>query len=563
MGPSGPAPTATGPEAQLTKQAEDVQSALGQLPKLDRLPAAVKTEVVAQITQTGVAAQTEVQNIISTETQLVNQVQETVTAVLPAGTQTALVAELTQTPVAAATTLAGAAETETAVVPKVAETAAAQAAETAIAVAPDPTQTELAIEWTKTVVPLFGPLMTDQPTETVIAQAVKTAAAEVSKTVVAPLNAATQTAIATELAGGLSDGLSTAVTTLGKTPGNPTPIETAFAVVATKTGMAAQTEVAELKETETPAAMAAVETAGEGVIETATELVANPVNTLTADLTDVGGLAGDVETIVPTETAVAFGALETSVAQAQTAVSTQQPYRTLTAIAPLFTQTPVGTNVAAVETSVAQAAQTAQPGLSKLGETLFGWTPTPTPTSTSVVVSGVQTLWKDGNQASHWWGQSPSLISGPASNCGSTDLLVPASVSDNVDGGNTVLQFTATENGAGCAFLIPSPVNATSYYASGHIQFDIELGPGFNGSNSIINVQYGMDGNVCTSETLGGLSTGSFTHVSVPFNNDFISNCNSTGSMQLVGLNVAYNNSGCGNLSGIQFYFNNLQITPN
>ncbi|HXB97084.1 MAG TPA: hypothetical protein VNZ54_03470, partial [bacterium] len=172
--PNAATQTALAINAILTLEARDVQTALALLPN-GNLPGSVKTFVVGQITETGVAAQTVVVHSVQTETALVAQVLQTETAAVPVGTQTAVVAQLTETPAALQTLAAGVIQTESAVVPAAVETAQAQAAQTSLAPLPAATQTAVAQDLTQGASALETLVANEAATATQVAAGQQTA----------------------------------------------------------------------------------------------------------------------------------------------------------------------------------------------------------------------------------------------------------------------------------------------------------------------------------------------------------------------------------------------------
>ncbi|HTB22199.1 MAG TPA: hypothetical protein VK914_05795 [bacterium] len=240
-----------------------------------------------------------------------------------------------------------------------------------------------------------------------------------------------------------------------------------------------------------------------------------------------------------TQTAISIQATQTAAGNfppaTQTAVVVQA---TQTAVAVIATQTAVV--VAANETTVAvHATQT---------------TVAVVATETAVAGSGAtttQVLWKNGVLASQWWGQPLTMFSSP-SNSFST-----VSVTDGISGDSSVLAISQTISGdiaSSIFFEIPySNAFNASNYASGHIQFDLKLGPAFSAGEEIIG-EYNAGG--CIWPSISGLNQTSFTHISVPISTGICNTIN--GFWQIVILDE--NGSGS---TGIQFYIDNLQITSN
>lgn len=137
------------------------------------------------------------------------------------------------------------------------------------------------------------------------------------------------------------------------------------------------------------------------------------------------------------------------------------------------------------------------------------------------------------------------------------------SIIDNISGDTLALAYTANSNTATANycnainfFITNGPINATNYYASGHIQFDIMLGPAYSSLYPIV-VAYGQ-GAVCTSSPIPGLSQSAFTHVSIPLQGGF-NGCNETGTVVIMFIGITEANIPV----GIQFYIDDVQWTPN
>jgi|GEM_PF-3669566 hypothetical protein len=148
-----------------------------------------------------------------------------------------------------------------------------------------------------------------------------------------------------------------------------------------------------------------------------------------------------------------------------------------------------------------------------------------------------------------------------------------AAVTDTVNGDGTVLQVSS--NGSATYafiefYLAPLPLpplpaqgmDITAYYPSGHLQFDVELGPASDVANTTMTIGYGgVVSGACRSTAIPGLSATSFTHVSVPMTSGFPA-CNVTGNFAMIGIS-ATDGSGGNMAPGIQFYLNNVQLTSN
>jgi hypothetical protein len=171
-------------------------------------------------------------------------------------------------------------------------------------------------------------------------------------------------------------------------------------------------------------------------------------------------------------------------------------------------------------------------------------------------------LWENGTTGL-WGGQVVSVSSD-----GNGDLS-NAAVTDPFTNDATVLEgYGPATSSAGVDMFFTLPIYAagggidqSAYYSSGHIQFDIELGPNLS-SNTIQISYYNNNGGGCGPIVISsGLSTTTFTHVSIPFATAFGS-CD--GMAEVSGLTmIVGNQSGQSVAPGLEFYINDLQITPN
>jgi hypothetical protein len=138
----------------------------------------------------------------------------------------------------------------------------------------------------------------------------------------------------------------------------------------------------------------------------------------------------------------------------------------------------------------------------------FG-TPTPTPVN-------AQTIWANGNTGAFF-----SQNVGPVLFYSS---ILNVSTPDPISGDNTTLQFSATAvaTPVNAYYLSVAPENPGTYYASGHLQFDIKLNQ--TGQTGNFQVGYGYQtaasGGTTTNTTISisatTLSTTVFTHESIP-----------------------------------------------
>jgi hypothetical protein len=146
----------------------------------------------------------------------------------------------------------------------------------------------------------------------------------------------------------------------------------------------------------------------------------------------------------------------------------------------------------------------------------FG-TPTPTPVN-------AETIWANGSTG-YFFSQNVALvnISGAVTN---------VSTPDAISHDNTTLQFSATAvaTPVNSYFLIGAPENPGTYYASGHLQFDIELNQtGLTGNFQVgYAYQTAPSGGTTTNTapyiiSATSLYTTVFTHESIPLST-FVAN---------------------------------------
>ena len=145
-----------------------------------------------------------------------------------------------------------------------------------------------------------------------------------------------------------------------------------------------------------------------------------------------------------------------------------------------------------------------------------GGTPTPTPVN-------AQTIWANGNLGS-FFSQTVAWfsLSGTISN---------VSTPDPISGNNTTLQFSATAAATpvNSYFIIGAPENPGTYYASGHLKFDMKLNQTGQTGNFQVGYGYqtaasgGTTTNTFISISATTLSTTVFTHESIPLSS-FVAN---------------------------------------
>jgi|GEM_PF-2498490 len=183
---------------------------------------------------------------------------------------------------------------------------------------------------------------------------------------------------------------------------------------------------------------------------------------------------------------------------------------------------------------------------------------TPTPDLTPVAATA-QVLWKNGVKGS-WWGHAVDVgVAYPAQ--GSVAL---ATVTDTLTGDTKALVYKG--NGAAAPyqsniiFYFSGASNASNYYSTGHIQYDLMLGPAFGAGNSLWTA-YRNPAGACVSPSMpgSGFSATSFTHVSVALAGGFGS-CNDTAMVNRVGIGIP---GGETVPAGLQYYVNDVEWTPN
>jgi hypothetical protein len=128
----------------------------------------------------------------------------------------------------------------------------------------------------------------------------------------------------------------------------------------------------------------------------------------------------------------------------------------------------------------------------------------PTPTPVAPVPPDV--LWQNGTIGT-WFTNTLTLA------CNTNGTYNSVVATDNVTGDTTSLQVSGTS--VGLYFSSPNAVSVSDF-SSGHIQFDIELEQNIAGN---LTIYYGATSqSECYSYlvSLSSLSTGSFTHVSIP-----------------------------------------------
>jgi len=184
-------------------------------------------------------------------------------------------------------------------------------------------------------------------------------------------------------------------------------------------------------------------------------------------------------------------------------------------------------------------------------------TPTPPPTCNNTpVATTVQTLWRNG-VASPLWGQTLTLY-----NSGTT------AITDNLTGDGTVLEFIAPissvgyNDGISLDFSTFCGIDASGYYASGHFQCDLMLGPAAV-STTGWNLNFNLNGKSGFDQLSGApaVNNSSFTHISLPFPvptpNSCSPNCYNFIDLESIQIDTAVP------AAGVVFYINNIQITPN
>jgi len=170
-------------------------------------------------------------------------------------------------------------------------------------------------------------------------------------------------------------------------------------------------------------------------------------------------------------------------------------------------------------------------------------TPTPAPPPN-------QLIWKNGTMGT-WFGQSEGISGGGYSS---------VAITDNITGDTSSLAVTSWQGnsyGGWDQFNVAVAQDASSYYSSGHLQFDIELSSGFNNCGaSTINVGYGNNSTISTyAINFSTMSTTQFSHISIPFNL-FSSNLTSS-------VTVPFYVTVCGSGGSPALYFNDIKWTGN
>src|ERR1700677_2810671 len=135
-------------------------------------------------------------------------------------------------------------------------------------------------------------------------------------------------------------------------------------------------------------------------------------------------------------------------------------------------------------------------------------TATPTPVN-------AQTIWANGNFGS-FFGASVAPVTVRGS-------ILNVNTPDPISGDTTALQFSATAMATPLApyFLDSAPENPGTYYASGHLQFDIILDQSSITGNITVGFAYvNSGGSTVTAPyalSVASLSAVTFTHESIPF----------------------------------------------
>ena len=285
----------------------------------------------------------------------------------------------------------------------------------------------------------------------------------------------------------------------------------------------------------TQTAVAAIATQTAIVIQaTQTAMVVQATQTVAAIATQTA-VAVATQTAAAQATQAVVAATQTAVAQATQTMAVQQ---TQTAVVP------------ATQTAVAQATQTQV--AAQATQTYVAGLPTPVPAT-------AQTIWKNGVLSAALWGQAVSTNQNSAQ-------ISNASVTDAITSDSTVLSVACNPAALvsfSTAFYISTSVNAGNYYAAGHIQFDLMGGGAYSSSGSTTTVCFN---NGSCSWTISGISKTQFIHYSLPFTS--VASCysgTSAGnivaftSITFQGVETSFGSLG----AGVQFYIDNLQITPN
>ncbi len=205
--------------------------------------------------------------------------------------------------------------------------------------------------------------------------------------------------------------------------------------------------------------------------------------------------------------------LAAKVAAAKVATETPVPLATST-VTPTLSNSPTQTSSATISPTYSTSPTvTVSPTITS--------TPTISPTPTPVVE---QIIWKQGS-AGTWFGNALTIV--PVS---SGTTLSTVNVLDPIAGdgwswqvGSTGSQPVITDNEPAVYFTSATTSDATSYFTSGHIQFDVLLNqPATSGYLAIppfMRIYFGaVAGSTANyyEVNLASLNTSTFTHVSIP-----------------------------------------------
>jgi hypothetical protein len=344
----------------------------------------------------------------------------------------------------------------------------------------------------------------------------------------------------------------------------PGATQTAVIAQATETSEAVETMVYGAIATQTAVVGEAVQTAQQQVVQTVQAAVPSATLTAVAALNPTQQQTAIVQ-IVETQTAVVGQAEETAVQQVASTETAIVPLATITAVLVQeetlqATETPP--NLTAIATAFANAAATAGPAWQQA----FIGTFTPTPTPIVVTNPTTQVLWKNGNQANTVWGAPLSVY---ANDNYYGNFLSVNNITDGSDTWALGMNDPNYDPVAGVEFSLNNGVDANiaSYYAAGHFQFDIMLGPAY-GSTPGISANYSSinSSGPCGQQFSGSysLNTSSFTHISIPISamSNGQGNCGSGGQIKSF-QNFWIQVDGSGGYSGTMFYVDNVELTPN
>ena len=175
----------------------------------------------------------------------------------------------------------------------------------------------------------------------------------------------------------------------------------------------------------------------------------------------------------------------------------------------------------------------------------------PSPTGSAIV------LWRNG-VAGTWFGNSLVLGGG----CGASTVTM----TDNITGDTNVLLYSATNQGYSSVLSLSSSAaaNPSSYYAAGHLQFDIELATA-NTNNLDLEFEDSAQTSWPFVDTVppSSLSSSTFTHESIPLASFSCGGC-PTGLSTAINLPFMLTwSQGNAGACAANVYLNDIQWTSN